>query len=225
MSRIHAFGDDALGDLDAVGLVEKLRAGEVSPHELVEAAIARTEAVNPTLNGLAFEAFDRARARAEARRPYGGYFDGVPSFIKDNVAVEGMPTMHGTDAWDPRPMPSDGEFARVFLATGLIPLGKTQMSEFGFSGVGRAPANRAGPQPVESRPHRRCVVVGCGRIRRGRCGADRARQRWRRVDPHSRGVQRARRSEAVARATAAGQGNGPHATSPRRQRGGDALGA
>ena len=143
MSRIHAFGDDALGDLDAVGLVEKLRAAKVSPHELVEAAIARTEAVNPTLNGLAFEAFDRARARAEAGRPYGGYFNGVPSFVKDNVAVEGMPTMHGTDAWDPRPMPCDGEFARVFLATGLIPLGKTQMSEFGFSGAAEHP--RIGP--------------------------------------------------------------------------------
>ena len=65
MSRIHAFGDDALGDLDAVGLVEALRAGEVSAAELVDAAIARTEAVNPALNGLAFEAFDRARARAQ----------------------------------------------------------------------------------------------------------------------------------------------------------------
>jgi len=141
--RCHAFGDDALGDLDAVGLVEKLRAGKVSPHELVEAAIARTEAVNPTLNGLAFKAFDRARARADARRPYGGYFDGVPSFIKDNVAVEGMPTMQGTDAWDPHPMPANGEWARVFLATGLIPLGKTQMSEFGFSGSAEHP--RIGP--------------------------------------------------------------------------------
>jgi amidase len=143
MTRIHAFGDDALGDLDAVGLVEKLRAGEVSPHELVEAAITRTEAVNPKLNGFAFEAYDRARARADARRPYGGYFDGVPSFIKDNVAVEGMPTMEGTDAWEPRPMPSDGEFARVFLSTGLIPLGKTQMSEFGFSAAAEHP--RIGP--------------------------------------------------------------------------------
>jgi len=108
MVRIHAFGGDALGDLDAVGLVEKLRAGDVSASELVEAAIARTEAVNPKLNGLAYEAFDRARARADARRPYGGYFDGVPSFIKDNVAVAGMPTMQGTDAWDPHPMPTDG---------------------------------------------------------------------------------------------------------------------
>ena len=101
MTRTHAFGDDALGDLDAVGLVDALRAGRVSIPDLVDAAIARTEAVNPTLNGLAYEAFDRARARARAPRRYGGYFDGVPSFIKDNVAVEGMPTMQGTDAWDP----------------------------------------------------------------------------------------------------------------------------
>lgn len=143
MNRIHAFGDDALGDLDAVGLVDKLRAGEVSPRDLVEAAIARLDAVNPALNGLAFEAFDRARARADAGRPYGGFFDGVPSFIKDNVAVEGMPTMQGTDAWDPHPMPADGAWVRTFLSTGLIPLGKTQMSEFGFSGSAEHP--RIGP--------------------------------------------------------------------------------
>ena len=119
--RIHAFSDDALGDLDAVGLVEALRAGKVSATELVDAAIARTEAVNPALNGLAYEAFDRARQRAGASHRYGGYFDGVPSFIKDNVAVEGMPTMQGTDAWEPRPMPADGEWARCLLYTSPSP--------------------------------------------------------------------------------------------------------
>jgi len=143
MKRVNAFGDDALGDLDAVGLVDALRSGAVSAPELVDAAIARTEAVNPALNGLAFEAYDRARTRAAATRPFGGYFDGVPSFIKDNVAVQGWPTMQGTDAWDPRPMPADGAFARVFLGTGLLPLGKTQMSEFGFSGSAEHP--RIGP--------------------------------------------------------------------------------
>ncbi|MGZ8747217.1 MAG: amidase [Mycobacterium sp.] len=143
MTRIHAFGDDALGDLDAVSLVEALRAGTVSAAELIDAAIARTEAVNPALNGLAFEAYDRARIRAAATRRFGGYFDGVPSFIKDNVAVAGWPTMQGTDAWDPRPMRADGAFARVFLGTGLVPLGKTQMSEFGFSGSAEHP--RIGP--------------------------------------------------------------------------------
>jgi amidase len=51
--------------------------------------------------------------------------------------------MQGTDAWDPHPMPANGDWARVFLATGLIPLGKTQMSEFGFSGSAEHP--RIGP--------------------------------------------------------------------------------
>jgi amidase len=143
MSRISAFGDDALGEHDAVGLVEELRAGRVSADELVEAAIARTEAVNPTLNGLAFEAFARARARVAAPSRYGGYFDGVPTFIKDNVAVEGMPTMHGTDAWEPVPQRANGDFARAFLATGLVPLGKSQMSEFGFNASAEHP--RLGP--------------------------------------------------------------------------------
>jgi amidase len=143
VTRTHAFGDDALGDLDAVGLVDALRAGSVSAAELIEAAIARTEAVNPTLNGLAYEAFDRARERANSPTAYGGYFDGVPTFIKDNVAVAGMPTMQGTDAWEPKPMRADGDFARVFLATGLVPLGKSQMSEFGFSGSAEHP--RIGP--------------------------------------------------------------------------------
>ncbi|OBE99291.1 amidase [Mycolicibacterium elephantis] len=143
MKRISAFGDDALGDLDAVGLVDALRAGTVSAAELVEAAIARTEAVNPALNGLAHEAFDRARTRVNASRSFGGYFDGVPSFLKDNVAVAGLPTMSGTDAWDPRPEPAHGDFAKGFLSTGLVLLGKTQLSEFGFSASAEHP--RLGP--------------------------------------------------------------------------------
>ncbi len=139
MTRIDAFTDDALGTLDAVGAVAALRSGEVSAAELVDAAIARTEAVNPALNGLAYEAFDRARARARLAHPYGGYFDGVPTFIKDNVAVAGMPTREGTDAWDARIESSDGDFAKPYLATGLIPLGKTQLSEFGFSASAEHP--------------------------------------------------------------------------------------
>jgi amidase len=139
MQHVHAFGDDALGDLDAVGLVDALRTGRVSRPEVIAAAIARVQAVNPVLNGLAHETFDQALARAYATRPFGGYFDGVPTFIKDNVDVAGMPTMQGTDAWEPRPQPGHGEFTRVFLATGLIPLGKTQMSEFGFSGSAEHP--------------------------------------------------------------------------------------
>src|SRR5690606_32993935 len=100
------------------------------------------EAVNPALNGLAYEAFDRALARAEAG-PVPGFFGGIPTYVKDNAAVAGMPTMEGTDAWDPRPQPAHGDFARLYLGTGVIPLGKTQMSEFGFSASAEHP--RLGP--------------------------------------------------------------------------------
>ena len=139
MPRVHAFGDDALGDHDAVGLAEAIRTGRVGAAEAAEAAIARTEAVNPALNGLAYNAFERARQAIPVR----GVFAGVPTFIKDNVDVAGQPTMRGTDAWAPFDAVDDGEFTRLYLATGPVSLGKTQMSEFGFSAAAEHP--RLGP--------------------------------------------------------------------------------
>ncbi len=141
MTRIHAFSDDALGDLDAVGIVEHLQAGKVSVEEIVDAAIARTESVADKLGAVAHADFDRARQ--EARSPRGGYFAGVPTFVKDNVDVAGMPTMEGTDAWTAYAAKKDGDFARMYLATGLIPLGKTRLSEYGFSASCEHP--RLGP--------------------------------------------------------------------------------
>jgi len=141
VTRLHAFGDDALGDLDAVGLVAAIQEGQVSIPEVIEAAIARTERLQPELNAVAYVAYDRARA--EARDPRGGFFAGVPSFLKDNVDVAGMPTQQGCDAWRAGPAERDGDFARMFLATGLVPIGKTQLSEFGFSPSAEHP--RLGP--------------------------------------------------------------------------------
>ncbi len=224
MRNVHAFGDDALGHLDAVGVAEAIKSGRVGRSEVVEAAIARTEAVNPGLNGLAYEAFDRARAHAEAP-PKTGLFSGVPTFVKDNVDVAGLPTMRGTDAWPPRPAEADSDFARMYLATGMTPLGKTQMSEYRIQRLGRTPAARVGAQSMEHRPHRGCVVVGLRRVRRRRCGADRPRQRRRRLDPNSRVLQRTCRAEAVARPVAAGQRSESDADSHRRQRRAQPIGA
>src|ERR1700722_17361888 len=123
MRHVHAFGDDALGELDAVGLVDALKSGRVDRAEVVEAAIARTEAVNAAVNGLAYRTFDRARAEAaEPPVPGGtGFFSGVPTFVKDTVDVAGLPTMLGTDAWAPRPADAGGEFARLYVAPGMTP--------------------------------------------------------------------------------------------------------
>ena len=145
MPRVHAFGDDALGERDAVGLADAIRAGSVSRADVVEAAIARTEAVNPAVNGLAHQAFAQARETASSASAGAadGFFGGVPTFIKDNVDVAGQPTMQGTDAWVPRAAIADGEFTRLYLATGAVSHGKTQLSEFGFSAAAEHP--RLGP--------------------------------------------------------------------------------
>ena len=145
MPRVHAFGDDALGERDAVGLADAIRAGSVSRADVVEAAIARTESVNPAVNGLAYQAFAQARETASSASAGAadGFFGGVPTFIKDNVDVAGQPTMQGTDAWLPREAVTHGEFTRLYLASGLVSLGKTQMSEFGFSASAEHP--RLGP--------------------------------------------------------------------------------
>lgn len=133
MTRIHAFGDDALGDLDAVGLAAALRSGAVGSDEVVEAAIARCEKVEPALAGLAAQRFDSARS--EAQHPASGFFSGVPAFIKDNCDIAGLPTQQGTKAYVGKPKSADGDVARMLGAQGLIVLGKTRLSEFGFSGA------------------------------------------------------------------------------------------
>ena len=89
-TRKHAFGDDALGDHDAVGLAEEIRAGRVSRKEAVEAAIARTRVLDEQLCALAADRF--SEAVEEAGSEHAGFFAGQPSFVKDNSDVAGLPT-------------------------------------------------------------------------------------------------------------------------------------
>ncbi len=222
--HVHAFGDDALGDLDAVALVDALRTGKVSRPEVIEAAIARTKAVDPALNGLAHENFDQALARASAGTA-SGYFDGVPTFIKDNVDVEGMPTMQGTDAWEPQPRPAHGEFARLLLGHRADSGGQDATLGVRVQRVGRASQNRGGPQSLGHRLLRGGLIVGVGGFRRRRGGADRARERRWRIHPNSGRLQRSCGSQALPRPVAAGSLVAPDADQDRHQRRSDPVGA
>ena len=58
-------GDD-LAELDATAQAELVRRGDASPTELTRAAIARIEALQPTLNALTTNRFERALEEAEA---------------------------------------------------------------------------------------------------------------------------------------------------------------
>ncbi|WP_459545316.1 amidase [Nocardia sp. X0981] len=126
--RVHAFTDDALGEYDAVGLAEQVRSGAVSPAELAEAALARADSVNPRLNAIAYRCPQPRQAGDDS-----GVWYGVPSFVKDNTDVAGLPSCHGSAAITPRPAARDDRFTAQLLSTGITVLGKTTMPEFGFT--------------------------------------------------------------------------------------------
>lgn len=129
---VFAWADDALGRSDAVELSARMLKGEVSSGELVEAAIARAERVNPQLNALVVDNYASARVRVKSTDSAQAPLAGIPSFIKDNSDVAGLPTRHGSRATPDRPAKKNGRFVEQFLATGLLCLGKTTTPEFGI---------------------------------------------------------------------------------------------
>src|SRR5690349_9379276 len=126
---VHA--SDELARLDAVGLADAIGRGDVSAREATEAAIARVEALNPELNAVVVTDFERARAHAAA--PGEGVFAGVPTFIKDNESVFGLPTRSGSRATPDTPAEADSPFVSEFRSTGVVVLGKSTLPAFGFN--------------------------------------------------------------------------------------------
>src|SRR3954465_5362555 len=124
---------DDYADLDATAQADLVRRGDVHPKELVEAAIARLDAFDPTLNVLVFPDFDRARQTA-AGSTKNGPFAGVPFLLKDlGVDQEGLPQYEGNRVFrdlDQRAA-ADDELGARFRRAGLVTLGKTNVPEFG----------------------------------------------------------------------------------------------
>jgi amidase len=118
---------------DGLGLAELVRKKEVSPAELVEAALERIETHNPTLNAVITKLYEAARATAQEPLPEGP-FSGVPFLIKDLLAtIAGVPTSGGNRLWKDIPAKVDSELVQRWKAAGLIILGKTNTPEFGLT--------------------------------------------------------------------------------------------
>jgi amidase len=67
---------------DGIGLAALVRRREVTPDEVLEAAISRVEARNPAVNAVVSRLYDEARAAIHAELPVGP-FTGVPYLLKD----------------------------------------------------------------------------------------------------------------------------------------------
>lgn len=127
-------GQAELWHLSASELAARIRAGEVSSRAVIEAHLARIEAVNGRIGAVtrvleqsALEAADRAD-RSEPSGP----LHGVPFTIKENIDLAGTATTQGVPALAEAVASVDAPVVERMKAAGAIPLARTNMPEFGL---------------------------------------------------------------------------------------------
>ena len=134
---------------DGMGLAELIRDRQVSPLELLETAIARSDAVNPTINAISATQYDAARDAIEQGLPPGP-FHGVPFLVKDlSFAIQGVASSFGSKLFDGRKARHDSTAVSRYRQAGLVLMGQTKVPELGvlpttestFGGITRNPFN------------------------------------------------------------------------------------
>ncbi len=119
--------------LDGLALANLVRRRDVTPVEVLEAALARVDAVNPRLNAIIHRMDEPARAAVRGALPTGS-FTGVPFLVKDLVQyVAGEPYRAGSRFLEGFVPDHDTELVRRFRRAGLVILGKTNTPEFGLT--------------------------------------------------------------------------------------------
>jgi Asp-tRNA(Asn)/Glu-tRNA(Gln) amidotransferase A subunit family amidase len=135
--------------LDATAQADLVRRGEVSPAELVDAAIARIEATNPQINAVLRDRFDAARAEAAGTLP-DGPFRGVPLLLKDiGCHMAGEETAYGLAPLQQAGIRwrRDSHLATLFRAAGFVVLGRTNVPELGTTVTTEPAANAPARNP------------------------------------------------------------------------------
>jgi amidase len=120
---------------DALGLADLVRRREVTPDELLDAALARQTAWNPVINAVVMPLEDHARAAIAAGLP-DGPFRGVPFLLKDLVCASAGDPLHAGMRLlkEVRYVaPHDTYLAAKFRAAGFICIGKTNTPEMGLN--------------------------------------------------------------------------------------------
>src|SRR5213594_3034125 len=131
-TRMSGFAD--YERYDALGLAELVRRRQVSPGELLDAAIARVEARNRAVNAITMELYDYGR-RAIADGLPDGPFRGVPFLMKDlTAAIAGVRMTRSSWFFADAPAPTaDSEHVRRLKRAGLVIFGRTNTCELGLS--------------------------------------------------------------------------------------------
>ncbi|TCK37225.1 aspartyl-tRNA(Asn)/glutamyl-tRNA(Gln) amidotransferase subunit A [Paraburkholderia sp. BL8N3] len=131
--------------MDAIALASAIRTREISPVEVVEAHLERMEMLEPSIHAFCTVTADAALEQArelEARILRGekvGALAGVPVGIKDLVSTAGIRTTSGSAAYKDFVPDEDDVVVERLKKAGAIIVGKTNVPEFGYSGVGHNP--------------------------------------------------------------------------------------
>ncbi len=138
--------DDDIGYASAVSLLERYRAGALSPVEATGMLLDRLDRLQPSLNAFCLVDRDGALAaarRSEARWRQGepaGPLDGVPVTIKDLMLMRGFPTLRGSHLVDrDQDWSEDTPAVARLREAGAVILGKTTTPEFGWKALGDSP--------------------------------------------------------------------------------------
>jgi Asp-tRNA(Asn)/Glu-tRNA(Gln) amidotransferase A subunit family amidase len=123
---------DEYQSFDAVGLAALVARREVSPSELLDAALTRLDEVNPAINAVIRVVEDQARAAIADGLPEGP-LTGTPFLIKDiSQQMKGLPTISGSRLFlDAAPAQADSALVAAYRRAGLVLFGKTNTPEFG----------------------------------------------------------------------------------------------
>lgn len=134
-----------IGRMDAVTLAAKVRKKELSALEVTEAILARMERLEPHIHAFCTPTPELAkRAAAEVDRKISagedpGALAGVPVGIKDLVCTKGVVTASGSFAYKDFVPDEDDVVVERLKEAGAVIIGKTNVPEFGYSGVGHNP--------------------------------------------------------------------------------------
>lgn len=118
---------------DGLGLAQLVRDKQVTPTELLEAAVSRAEQAQGKINCFAALYPDLAREQIAAGLPAGPY-TGVPFITKDlAVAVRGAPLTGGSRAYKDVVAADDSTLTKRYREAGLVFFGSTTTPEFGLT--------------------------------------------------------------------------------------------
>jgi Asp-tRNA(Asn)/Glu-tRNA(Gln) amidotransferase A subunit family amidase len=141
--------------LSSVELRRRIGSKEISPVELLEAAIARIEALNPSVNAICDTIYGRARSEAKAAEKAVlagealGPLHGLPTGIKDLHDAEGLLTTHGSPLYRNHKPARDCAMVANVRRAGAIVVAKTNVPEFGAGANTRNPVWGATGNPFD----------------------------------------------------------------------------